>query len=505
MMVSAGCGFPALQPISPGDDGESMAFDPRALTSFAFLAANNPSLSGDVTATIRGAEITAVLPRWTNLSSLVATFRGAAIRVAIAGVVQNSDETPNDFSRAVIYEVSDTHGVTGAFTVVASSPTLSARSDFLAVARPAAVVISDLDGDGKPDLVVASQGDADNSGISVMLNTTDRGAAAPSFRARADFAVGMLQFVIDTVVADFNGDGKPDIAAEGSTLSVWLNTMTPGATAPTLGPRQDVAPGGGGGLVTADFNGDGRPDVAFVHAINGMGQGSVSVLLNATEAGSSTVSFWPPVTFPANQRPLNAAVGDFNGDGKPDLAIANQGNDATVGGNTVTVYLNTTATNATTPAFALQAELTTDQTPNGIVTGDLDGDGTIDIAASTAESTISILLNSTPAGASSISFEPQNEIASQTFSRGLALADLDGDGVLDIVRTERLGNQLVVSRNTTPRQSLALSFDAPRSFPISNAASFVAIGDLNTDGRLDVVVANQNDAHTGSVSVMFGQ
>jgi hypothetical protein len=338
-----------------------------------------------------------------------------------------------------------------------------------------------------------------------MLNTTEHGAATPSFRARADFAVGMLQFVVDAAVADFNGDGKPDIAAEGSTLSVWLNTMTPGATAPTLGPRQDVAPGGGGGLVTADFNGDGRPDVAFVNAINGMGQGSVSVLLSSTAAGSSTVSFRSPVTFLANQRPLNAAVGDFNGDGKPDLAIANQGNGATVGGNTVTVYLNTTATNATTPTFSLQNELIADQAPNGIITGDFDGDGTIDIATSTADRTISILLNSTPAGASTISFEPQNEIAAQTFNRGLAFADLDGDGVPDLVRTESFTNQLVVSRNTTPRQSLALSFDPPRSFPTGNAASFVAIGDLNTDGRLDVVVANQNDAHTGSVSVMFGQ
>src|ERR1044072_4810064 len=174
MMVSAGCGFPALQPLlSSGDDGdqdEPKAFDSMALTSFAFLAANNPQLSGDVTATIRGTSVTVALPRWTNLSSLVATFGGAATRVAIAGVMQTSGATPNDFSGAVTYEVTDAHGVTAAFTVAASSPTLSARSDFWAVARPDAGVISDLDGDGRPDLVVASQGDADNSGIAVMLS-----------------------------------------------------------------------------------------------------------------------------------------------------------------------------------------------------------------------------------------------------------------------------------------------------------------------------------------------
>jgi hypothetical protein len=476
-----------------------------ALTSFAFLAANNPQLSGDVTATIRGTSVTVALPRWTNLSSLVATFGGAATRVAIAGVMQTSGATPNDFSGAVTYEVTDAHGVTAAFTVAASSPTLSARSDFLAVARPDAVVISDLDGDGRPDLVVASQGDADNSGIAVMLSTTDQGAATPSFRARADFAVGTLQFVIDAVVADFNGDGKPDIAADGSTLSVWLNTMAPGATAPTLGPRQDVAPGGGGGIVAADFNGDGRPDVAFVNAINGQGQGSVTVLLSSTAQGSSVVSFRSPVTFLANQRPLNAAVGDFNGDGKPDLAIANQGNGVTVGGNTVTVYLNTTATSATTPTFSRQNELLTDRAPYGIIVGDFDGDGTIDIATSTGASTVSILLNSTPAGASTISFQPQNQIAARTLTRGLAFADLDGDGVPDLVGSDSFTNQLFVSRNTTPRQSLALSFDPPRPFPTGNGVSFIATGDLNADGRLDVVVANQNDAHTGSVSVMLGQ
>ena len=83
-----------------------------------------------------------------------------------------------------------------------------------------------------------------------------------------------------------------------------------------------------------DLNGDGRLDLVVANSASN----SISVLLNTTPVGSSTLTFAAQQTFAVGKGPFSVAVGDFNGDGKPDLAIANQGSD------TVSVLVNTTAT-----------------------------------------------------------------------------------------------------------------------------------------------------------------
>ena len=84
---------------------------------------------------------------------------------------------------------------------------------------------ADVNGDGKPDLIVANDGD---STVSVLLNTTAPGAATPSFAAQQTFATGSGP--ISVTAADFNGDGKPDLVVanlNGNTVSVLLNTTAP--------------------------------------------------------------------------------------------------------------------------------------------------------------------------------------------------------------------------------------------------------------------------------------
>ena len=76
-------------------------------------------------------------------------------------------------------------------------------------------------------------------------------------------------------------------------------------------------------MAVGDFNGDGRPDLAVAN----FGSGTVSVLMDTTAAGATTLSFAAQQTFAVGAGPISVAVGDFNGDGKPDLAVANHGSN----------------------------------------------------------------------------------------------------------------------------------------------------------------------------------
>ncbi len=193
--------------------------------------------------------------------------------------------------------------------------------------QPGTVAVADFNGDGKPDLVVTNLND---NTVSVLLNTTTPGAATPTFATQHTFAVGIGAQSV--AVADINGDGQPDIVVVNSsdgTVSVLLNTTSPGAAVPSFAAQQTFSVGSNPGAVAVgDFNGDGRPDLVVTVGNN------AGVLLNTTAPGATTVSFATQTNFAAGS-PVSVAVGDFNGDGKPDLAVANNGG--------VSVLLNTRA------------------------------------------------------------------------------------------------------------------------------------------------------------------
>ena len=120
-----------------------------------------------------------------------------------------------------------------------------------------------------------------------------------------------------------NGDGRPDLLvanAHSDTVSVLLNTTAPGATTPSFAAQQTFATGSGPDSVTAaDVNGDGRPDLLVANASSG----TVSVLLNTTAPGATTPSFAAQQTFATGSGPDSVAAADVNGDGRPDLLVAN--------------------------------------------------------------------------------------------------------------------------------------------------------------------------------------
>ena len=209
---------------------------------------------------------------------------------------------------------------------------------------PSSVIKADLNGDGLPDLIFVNSGAAM---VSVRLNTTAPGATTPSYSARQNFSIGGATPAA-VRVADLNGDGLPDlVVATGSGVAVLLNTTTPGAATASFAAAQTFSTGDDDlAVALADVNGDGRPDLITIRST-----GDLAVRSNSTTAGSSTVSFGSKPTFNLGNDPVAMTVADLNGDGLPDIIVANQG------GNKVSVLLNTTTlgpASTTTPSFATQ-------------------------------------------------------------------------------------------------------------------------------------------------------
>src|SRR3989338_4482613 len=170
--------------------------------------------------------------------------------------------------------------------------------------------------------------------LSVLLFTTNIFAQV-SFSPKTDFTTGSDPYSVS--IGDFNGDGKPDLAVanlNSNMVSVLLNTTTQGATTPSFTAKTDFSAGiNPYSISSGDFNGDGKPDLA----VTNINSDTVSVLLNTTTQGATTPSFTAKTDFTTGINPHSVSSGDFNGDGKTDMAVANINSD------TVSVLLSTNA------------------------------------------------------------------------------------------------------------------------------------------------------------------
>jgi hypothetical protein len=378
------------------------------------------------------------------------------------------------------------------FDVVLSDPQSSA-----AFANPQTfpatgnLVIADFNGDGKPDLALSNFHD---NTVSVLLNTTPSGAATVSFTVPQTFATGRGPIAI--AAGDFNGDGKPDLAVANldDTISVLLNTTPPRGSTPSFTAQQPfpIAVGSVSDVAVGDFNGDGKPDLVAVGVDNGA---KISVLLNTTAPGADVPSFAAQQVFDAGDSLFysHVAVADFNGDGKPDLAVTNTGHE-----NAVSVLLNTTATGSMSLSFTDPVAFATGRYTRSVVVEDFNGDGKPDLATANGGDTVSVLLNTTTLGSLVPAFSPQQVFSVTSDPESLAVGDFNGDGKPDLVVANRLSDWVSVLLNTTAAGSASANFTPQQTFTTGMRHNYlVAVADLNGDGNSDLAVVG--DSPTGVV------
>jgi len=339
---------------------------------------------------------------------------------------------------------------------------------------PVGVAMADFDADGRPD--VATANNATNT-VAVLL-----GAGTGSLGAAATYGTGAGSAPQWVAAADLNGDGRPDLVTANTgtnQVGVLLNNGngTFGAVA-TYGSGAGSAPLG---LTLADLNADGNPDI--VTANNG--SNTIGVLLNAGGGSFGTVVTYATGTGTA---PLGVAMADLNGDGRPDVVTANSGN------STASVLLSSgPGTFSAAAAYGTGAG----STPNGVALADLNADGKPDlVTANTGSNTIGTLLNS---GTGTFGTVTTTSTGAGSTPAAIALADVNADGRPDAVVALNSSNAVGVLLGSGPGTfSAVTTYSAgPGSAPLA-----LTLADLNGDALPDIV-SNNNGSNT--VGVLLNQ
>ncbi|HZY78673.1 MAG TPA: choice-of-anchor tandem repeat GloVer-containing protein [Cyclobacteriaceae bacterium] len=368
------------------------------------------------------------------------------------------------------------------------------KNDYTTGEYPIGATVADLDGDGRPELIVANHS---GNTISVFQNLAAPGVlAAGSLASKIDIAANASP--IGVAAGDIDGDGLLDIVATNTnnTVSVFRNkhsgnTFSAGALFDTRvdftvdNNSYDVAIG--------DLDGDGRNDIVTAN----MAGPTISVLRNTATPGSITVSsFAPKIDFAATSGINSLKLWDLDGDKKPDVVYG-------IANGNIGVFRNqSTPGSFLAGSLAAKVEFTTPAV-NGFAIGDIDGDNLPDLAVGTSINVVSVLRSSSVPGI--VSFAPPVTVSIPQDGTNCALSDVDGDGKLDIVASGRLGNAMYVFKNTGNAAINTNTFASPVSFSAGTGPGAILPADMDNDGKPDFILVNNTVTTTNKITLVHNK
>jgi len=422
-------------------------------TNFNTTAANNVVYFGPVKATVSAATATTLsvtVPVGSNYQPI--TVLNTASRLRAQSILP--------------FRVTFSSGLT------ISAMSFAAKVDSVTATNPNSLATGDMDGDGKPDLIIT------HSSQSIRIYRNNSIGNIVSFSRRVDLLLEAPSTSSGVGVDDLDGDGKLDIVASSLNASkayLFRNTSSGGEM--SFASSVDFGIGGSArAIAIGDLDGDGKPDLA----ISNSSAGTVTVLRNTSTMG--VLSFDEPNTISVGGsqiQPFTLAIGDIDGDGKLDVVTGN----ASAG--TVSVLRNISSSGNI--SFATKLDIDTPGFLTGTTLGDIDGDGKLDVLVVDQSLKLFILRNLSTSGA--VNFAAKAEFTTGLFPIRIALGDIDGDGKPDVAVSNNGTNTVSIFKNnsTSGNISLATKID----LTIGALAHASVITDLTGDNLPDFAVVNQ--------------
>lgn len=329
---------------------------------------------------------------------------------------------------------------------------------------PASILVTDMNGDGTADLVIAAEA---SNAIGIQPG---KGDGRYDFLQYKEFPAGNSPIAL--ALGDFNGDGNQDlveVAQADNAIDVFLANGDG-----SFAPRNEYVVGKKpSAIATADLNGDGITDIVVSNA----GSNSVSVLI-----GKSDGTFDSAQNFSVGTNPAGIAVIMSDAGKATAIVTANKAD------NSISVLKNNGD-----GSLGASVSYSAGAGPSSVAAADVNGDKQADlVVANQGDSTVSVLL-----GESDGTFGTPTELDNAQSPTRVALTDQDGDGNVDIITAGATGEVTVFRGNGDG------SFRPPTSYAAGTNLSDLAVADANGDGRKDVVVANDGGINGNGDSIAF--